>query len=54
MPVSWQTRLLLLSAISTLRWMISRTRLPDVEVSRSRASARASRRSCGMSFSDQT
>ena len=38
----------------TLRWIVSRTRLPGTDVSRARASASASRRSCGMSFSAQT
>src|SRR6266540_1237236 len=53
-PVSWQTRLRSLSATLTLRWMVSSTRRPGTDVSRSRASASASRRSCGMSFSAQT
>src|SRR5579884_3856579 len=54
MPVSWQTRLRSLSATLTLRWIVSSTRLPGTDVSRSRAAASASRRSCGMSFSAQT
>src|SRR6266511_3258455 len=54
MPVSWQTRLRSLSATLTLRWIVSRTRRPGTEVSRPRAAASASRRSCGMSFSAHT
>src|SRR5581483_943850 len=54
MPVSWQTRFERLSATSTFFRMVSRTRLPVFEVSRPAASASASRRSCGMSFSAQT
>src|SRR6266511_54633 len=53
-PVSWQTRFVSRSAISTLRRMVSRTRCPGTDVSRPRASASASRRSCGMSFSAHT
>src|SRR5215217_6715553 len=54
MPVSWQTRFRSSSAIETLRWIVSSTRRPGTDVSRSRATASASRRSCGMSFSAQT
>src|SRR4051795_2543489 len=54
MPVSWQTRLFSLSAMLTFLWIVSRTRRPGTDVSRPRASASASRRSCGMSFSAQT
>src|SRR5215216_140477 len=54
MPVSWQTRFFSLSATLTLRWIVSSTRFPGTDVSSSRASASASRRSCGMSFSAQT
>src|SRR5581483_10683108 len=54
MPVSWQTRLRSLSATFTFRWIVSSTRRPGTDVSFSRAAARASRRSCGMSFSAQT
>ena len=54
MPVSWQTRFFSSSATVTLRRMVWRTRCPVTEVSRPAASASASRRSCGMSFSAQT
>src|SRR5690349_2387978 len=54
MPVSWQTRFFSESATSTLRRIVERTRCPGTEVSRSAASASASRRSCGMSFRAQT
>src|SRR3569833_2832063 len=54
MPVSWQTRCFSRSATVTLRWIVSRTRLPGTRVALRRAAASASRRSCGMSFSAQT
>ncbi len=55
MPVSWQTRFFSLSATWTfLRIVFKRTRCPGTLVSRAAASASASRRSCGMSFSAQT
>ena len=37
-----------------VRMIVSSTRRPAIEVSRSRAAASASRRSCGMSFSAHT
>ena len=54
MPVSWQTRLFCSSATPTLVVIVSRILRPTGCVSRSRAAASASRRSWGMSFSDQT
>src|SRR3954447_3927133 len=54
MPVSWQTRFFSESATCTLRRIVDKTRCPGAEVSRSDASASASRRSCGMSFSAHT
>src|SRR5579862_7449174 len=54
MPVSWQTRLFSLSATPTFFKIVERTRCPGTEVSRSAAAFSASRRSCGMSFSDHT
>src|SRR4051812_47756274 len=54
MPVSWQTRFRSLSATSTFFRIVASTRFPGTDVSRREASARASRRSCGMSFSAQT
>src|SRR3954454_5837675 len=54
MPVSWQTRFDRLSATSTFFRIVLSTRRPVTEVSRAAASASASRRSCGMSFSAHT